>query len=228
MTEQRTLPDEPALQAWSRGHALAMLGALCVCALTRRTWPVAVLAVPSFSVLLVANRGALTPSGRLGLANLVTGVRLALVCALAAAGALGAISIVLLTACILTLDLLDGWLARSRGDASAFGARFDMETDALLVLVLTLRLSLLEGYGAWALSAGALRYAYVIGLWLAPGNGGEAPRSQFGRYSFFILMLGLIGGFLAHGRLGALSVAFGTLCVAWSFARSCYFSHSAS
>ena len=34
------------------------------------------------------------------------------------------------------LDGVDGWLARRSGIASAFGARFDMEIDALLILVL--------------------------------------------------------------------------------------------
>ena len=36
------------------------------------------------------------------------------------------------------LDGVDGWLARRRGMSSAFGARFDMEIDALLVQVLAI------------------------------------------------------------------------------------------
>ena len=35
------------------------------------------------------------------------------------------------------LDGVDGWVARRTRTASAFGARFDMETDALLILVLS-------------------------------------------------------------------------------------------
>jgi hypothetical protein len=69
---------------------------------------------------------------------------------------------------------------------------------------------------------------YVLSLWFVPGTGREAPRSLLGRYAFLILMLGLIGGLLAHGVYGSLCVALGTLAVSISFARSFYFSHSAS
>ena len=40
--------------------------------------------------------------------------------------------------CALAADGIDGWLARQTGAGSNFGARFDMETDALLVLALAL------------------------------------------------------------------------------------------
>jgi phosphatidylglycerophosphate synthase len=39
---------------------------------------------------------------------------------------------------LLALDGLDGWLARRFGLASAYGARFDMEVDGFLILVLAL------------------------------------------------------------------------------------------
>ena len=41
-----------------------------------------------------------------------------------------------LIAAALGLDALDGWLARRLGLVSAFGARFDVEIDALLLLIL--------------------------------------------------------------------------------------------
>ena len=37
----------------------------------------------------------------------------------------------------LALDWVDGQVARRTGTCSAFGARFDMETDAFLILVLS-------------------------------------------------------------------------------------------
>jgi hypothetical protein len=103
-----------------------------------------------------------------------------------------------------------------------------MEADALLVAVVTLRLWLVEGDAPWVSFAGALRYAYVLFLWLAPGTSREAPRSTFGRYAFLVLMLGLLGGLSLPGALGVSSVVLGTLAVSVSFARSLYFSHSAS
>lgn len=206
-----------------------MLGSLLGSARCSAPWPSAALAAPSFLLLILASRGAHTQSGRFGLANVVTSVRLALAISLALPAAwLGRTGAVALIVGCLLLDGLDGWLARTRGDASPFGAHFDMETDALLVLMTTLRLWLVEGYGAWVLIAGALRYGYVLSLWVAPGSGREAPRSRLGRSAFLLLMLGLLLGFLAHGSVGSLSIALGTLIVSWSFARSCYFSHVAS
>ena len=160
------------------------------------------------------------------LANAVTALRLAAVLGLAAAPALlSARSAAAFVTGVLLLDGLDGWLARQRGDASAVGARFDMETDALFVLVLTLRLWLVEGYAPWVFFAGALRYGYVLALWLAPALGHEARRSSFGRYAFVTLMVGLTAGLLLRGGWGNACVALGTLAVSVSFARP-YFSQS--
>src|SRR5450755_20319 len=174
MTDEPLETREPPLRAWSRKHAVTVLAAVLACVYFHAAWPSALLALPSFLSFIVASRGRLTPSGRFGLANTVTSVRLALVLGLTVPGAwLSSRAAAALTVGILCLDFLDGWLARNRGDASVFGARFDMETDALLVLVVTLRLWLVEGYGVWALAAGLLRYGYVIFLWLAPGTGRE-------------------------------------------------------
>ena len=205
-----------------------MLAAVFACQHWHAAWPSAVFAGPSCLVFMLLSRHVLTPSGRFGLANATTSLRLALalgltlpLAALTPSAAAG------ITIGILLLDLLDGFLARARGDASEFGAHFDMETDAILVLVVTLRLWLVAGYPAWVLIAGLLRYVFVLALWLFPGTGREAPRSLFARYAFLILMLGLLAGLVVHGASGALCVALGTLVVSCSFARSFYFSHSA-
>jgi phosphatidylglycerophosphate synthase len=67
----------------------------------------------------------------------------------------------------LILDGIDGWLARRRRIASAFGARFDMEADALLILGLSLAVLASGRAGPWVLLAGVLRYAFVAAgvLW---------------------------------------------------------------
>ena len=56
----------------------------------------------------------------------------------------------------LVLDGLDGRVARRTGTVSALGARFDMEVDALLILVLSVQVALIAG--AWVLAIGAARY----------------------------------------------------------------------
>jgi phosphatidylglycerophosphate synthase len=59
------------------------------------------------------------------------------------------------------LDGVDGWLARRSGMASAFGARYDMEVDALLILVLAVLAWRLDKAELWIVTAGAMRYAFV-------------------------------------------------------------------
>jgi len=61
----------------------------------------------------------------------------------------------------LALDWVDGQVARRTGTCSAFGARFDMETDAFLILVLSVYAAAALGW--WVLLIGAARYL----LWLA-------------------------------------------------------------
>lgn len=68
----------------------------------------------------------------------------------------------------LCLDGVDGWLARHEGSVTAFGARFDMEIDALFILVLAL-LALQTGkVGLWIMALGALRYGFVATGLLLP------------------------------------------------------------
>lgn len=66
----------------------------------------------------------------------------------------------------LVLDALDGLVARRSGTASALGARFDMEVDAFLILVLSVHVAVLVG--PWALAIGAMRYAFVAASWTMP------------------------------------------------------------
>ncbi|GGF32338.1 hypothetical protein GCM10011611_43170 [Aliidongia dinghuensis] len=66
-----------------------------------------------------------------------------------------------LGALALALDGVDGPIARRTGSAGPFGARFDMETDALTVLVLSALVAAEGRVGAWVLLSGALRYLYV-------------------------------------------------------------------
>ncbi|MGH3911312.1 MAG: CDP-alcohol phosphatidyltransferase family protein, partial [Pseudonocardiaceae bacterium] len=64
----------------------------------------------------------------------------------------------------LVLDAVDGQVARRSGTASALGARFDMEVDAFLILVLSVHVAVLVG--PWALAIGAMRYGFVAASWM--------------------------------------------------------------
>jgi phosphatidylglycerophosphate synthase len=215
------------LDSWSRAHAVSMLGASSLAALLGRPWPLAVVAAGSFGALLLHARGRFTKQGEFGLANGITAFRL-LVALLLAALLHGAPGwhwcAAVLT--LLALDGLDGALARRRGSASAFGAHFDMETDAFTVLVVVFELWQRGAFGAWVLTAGLLRYLYVVGLALLPSLGGEAPRSLLARYAFLILMLGLAAGLALPQPFGSVGPLVGTLVIALSFARSFYFGYA--
>jgi phosphatidylglycerophosphate synthase len=60
----------------------------------------------------------------------------------------------------LVLDSVDGRVARRTGTASTFGARFDMEVDAFLILVLSIHIT--PWAGGWVLVVGAMRYAFLV------------------------------------------------------------------
>jgi phosphatidylglycerophosphate synthase len=71
-----------------------------------------------------------------------------------------------LTCVALVLDGVDGWVARRTGTASEFGARFDMEVDAFLLLILSAYVA--RTAGLWVLAIGVMRYAFVAAGWVWP------------------------------------------------------------
>jgi phosphatidylglycerophosphate synthase len=71
------------------------------------------------------------------------------------------------TAALLT-DGIDGWIARRSGTASDFGAHFDMEVDALFLLVLSILVRAAGEIGDWVIASGVLRYAFVISGYFWP------------------------------------------------------------
>ncbi len=102
-----------------------------------------------------------------GVANAITLLRLGLVGVLVvglAAGGPGpnVWTPGLLALLALALDGLDGYAARRTRRASAFGARFDVEVDAGLLLAATLLLVAWGKLGAWTLLLPALRPAFVL------------------------------------------------------------------
>jgi phosphatidylglycerophosphate synthase len=127
------------------------------------------------TIVFLARRSARVhhPFSRFGPANQVTMVRALLVALVAACigestlpafahAAAGAAAIATV------LDGVDGWLARRTQMASPFGARFDMETDALLIQVLAILAWQYGKAGAWVLASGLLRYVFVAAGWLWP------------------------------------------------------------
>ena len=67
--------------------------------------------------------------------------------------------LVAITTVALILDAVDGRIARRTGTVSTLGARFDMEVDAFLILVLSVFVT--SSLGAWVLAIGTMRYVFV-------------------------------------------------------------------
>jgi len=113
------------------------------------------------------------PYASFGAANQLTTVRAALGVLLT--GLIGefvpailAATVAALGLVLLLLDGLDGWLARRTKMASAFGGRFDVEVDALLIQTLAILAWQLGKAGPWVVLSGVLRYAFVAAGWLLP------------------------------------------------------------
>lgn len=102
-----------------------------------------------------------------GAANRITLLRVAMMSLVAAtvgedASAGLSWTIVGVTTTALFLDGLDGRIARRTHSISAFGARFDMEADAALIMILSVLCWHFGKAGVWILTVGAMRYAFVL------------------------------------------------------------------
>ncbi len=235
-----TIPNPPscgaAIDVAGRAHFAAGLAAVIglsmamTAALSLRGGAVAVAAglYAMLLTLLWGSRVGAPPAG-FGAANRVTLVRAALVSALAgllAAGdamtisavAWGAVAVASLAA---ALDLADGWLARRGAQSSSFGARFDMETDALLILVLSALAAQAGKAGWWILGAGLLRYAFLAASLAWPVLARPLPHSERRRVvcaaQVVVLIICLapivppaVSSAIAAAALAALTMSFAT------------------
>ena len=165
------------------------------------------------------------PHARFGAANGVTTIRVGLVALVAAligaeTGATGLWLAVALASIEAVLDGVDGWLARRTGLASEFGARFDMETDALLILALSLLVWQHDKAGAWVLGCGLMRYAFVAAGWVLPFLRRPLRSTRRGKTVAVLQVVGLTVALapIVPAPLSAsvAAVTLGTLV--WSFA----------
>lgn len=127
--------------------------------------------------------------------------------------------VVVLAVAAVALDGVDGRLARRRGEASSFGARFDMETDALLILVLAALAWQHGKAGAFILLAGLLRYLFVAASYAAPWLGAALPPSRRRQAVCVVQIVSLIGAlapFVPPPASGALALG-GLAVLVWSF-----------
>jgi phosphatidylglycerophosphate synthase len=118
------------------------------------------------------------------------------------------------------LDGVDGWLARHVGPRSAFGARFDMESDALLIMILSVLALVLGKAGAWVLLIGGLRYIFVGAAYLLPWLDAPLPPSMRRKTVCVVqgLSLCLLAAPIVSGLIAQLIAGFALACLVYSFA----------
>ena len=132
-----------------------------------------------------------------------------------------------LTTAALALDAVDGWIARRTQTISELGARFDMEVDAFLLLVLSVYVA--QELGWWVLSVGLLYYAFVAAGWMLPWMTATLPPRYWRKVvtaaagiGLTIAASGLLPSWAALGvtllALGLLIESFGR-DVIWLFRR---------
>jgi phosphatidylglycerophosphate synthase len=126
-------------------------------------------------------------------------------------------ALVTLSAVALSLDAVDGQVARRTGTATPLGGRFDGEVDAFLILLLSIAVS--RSYGSWVLAIGAARYALLLAGWLIPWLAAPLPprywRKVVAAVQGIVLTVALSG--VLDPLTGMIAVAAALLLLAESF-----------
>ena len=165
------------------------------------------------------------PHVRFGPANYVTMIRVmtvALIASLIGEPEIprAAMAASIATAVLTVLDGADGWLARRSQMASAFGARFDMETDAALVMAMSILVWQHGKAGVWALFGGMMRYIFVIAGWWLPWMARPLRPTMRAKTITVCHTVGLSVGLapFVPVPLSAIVIGSTTAALLWSFA----------
>jgi phosphatidylglycerophosphate synthase len=119
---------------------------------------------------------------------------------------------------IAALDGVDGWLARRQGMISAFGARFDMETDAALLMVLSVLVWRYDQAGAWVLLIGLMRYLFVAAGAVLPWLNGPLTPTRRGRVVAVTQMVTLAIILVVPRPVAMTAAGTALALLTWSFA----------
>jgi phosphatidylglycerophosphate synthase len=162
---------------------------------------------------------------RLGPANRVTLARASLVAGVTALVAtsldrpIRTAVLVALVGVARALDGVDGQVARRTGSTSALGARFDMEIDAFLILVLSVFVGGMFGW--WTVAIGAFRYLFLAASralpWLAVPLPPRFSRKVVAAVQGIVLVVATAQ--ILPSALAYLAVVAALASLIWSFGR---------
>jgi phosphatidylglycerophosphate synthase len=128
-------------------------------------------------------------------------------------------ALVALATAALTLDWLDGQVARRTGTATPLGARFDGEVDAFLILLLSIVVA--RDYGSWVLAIGAARYVFLVAGWAIPWMASPLPSRPWRKTVAAVqgIVLTVAASGVAPRPVGMAAVGVALLLLAESFGR---------
>lgn len=218
---------------WAFRFAVAaVMGAVAVCALSAGVFGSSARTAAIVTAIYICASGAVAafmrlsyPHAAIGVCNLVTLVRLTLTVSLVApvlgGGPPSLWAVFTVAVLALGLDGLDGWFARRQGLTSSFGARFDMEVDAGLSLILALNALVAGSAGPLVLLLGLPRYAFAVAGVLLPWLARPLPE-RFGRKAACVLQMSALIALQAPvlpPEVSGLAVGAAVLALAVSFGR---------
>ncbi len=182
------------LKKWDTFHCFAILGAGIIFWFTH--WRILFIfsAVPSFLYLIASEwlmLKGLRPFG--GYANWATFMRLVgTIVVFTFSESFDNFQIATILTILISMDGLDGFLARRFKQVTEFGANFDMETDALYVCLATILLFERNLVGSWILLIGFLRYFYVVLIYFMKMHYLVEKRTKFGPTIAVVLFIAVL------------------------------------
>lgn len=207
------------IEQWNSWHAVAMIIAT-VCSLYWKNLnflvAFAVVSIPIFIFRNASTLATFKPFG--GYANWVTGLRFLMLMSLTLFWSklpdyTFAIGLIL----FVCLDGVDGWLARKYKHATTFGMYFDMELDALFVLMMCCYYYLFEEVGLWILIPGLLRYVYKVSIDLFPKENFKEKKQRYASTIAGIFFFLLLAGLFVKGGMREYGLAIGSALIIFSF-----------
>jgi phosphatidylglycerophosphate synthase len=229
----KSVPASSALGQFVLASALLIVPVVGIAAGLTGTAAGVGIGVAAFVLLAFFSGRALKlyyPHDRLGLGNLVTLTRTAIIAALFAPltqpGLLSdnenlAWVVLGLAIVALCLDGVDGFFARRQGLTSEFGARYDMEVDSVFALLLAVLAFSSGKAGLWILVLGGMRYGFVAAGFILPWLNNALPM-RFSRKVICVIQIGVLIVLLApivSGPISLLLAVTGTALLTYSFGR---------
>ncbi len=118
---------------------------------------------------------------------------------------------------VIALDVLDGYLARKLETFSDLGLYFDMESDSLLVCLISMILFLEDYMPAWILIVGFLRYLNVFVFFIFQLKPRKEPKRKYASYIAGFLFFAVLMPFVLPQNLYFPIVTLASVLVTLSF-----------